>query len=48
MDESPQDLVVEGDNIVSGAALVSKNETSGEVGRHAFLSILSSKYIDLY
>ena len=28
---SAQDLVVEGDGVVSGAALVSKNETSGEV-----------------
>ena len=26
-----QELVVEGDGVVSGAALVSKNETSGEV-----------------
>ena len=31
---SLQDLVVEGDGVVSGAVLVSTNETSGEVGGH--------------
>ena len=31
---SLQDFVVEGDGVVSGAVLVSKNETSGEVDTH--------------